>query len=65
MPKKYVNGEYLEMAPEDFEELAKLQAEMPVPEKTAEERLAELEQAGLERDMALAELAELILGGGL
>ena len=53
------------MTPEEEAELAKLQAEIPVPEKTAEERLAELEQAGLERDMALAELAELILGGGL
>lgn len=45
--------------------MERMQAEIPVPEKTAEERLAELEQAGLERDMALAELAELILGGGL
>ena len=61
---KRVNNERVKMTPEEEAELAKLQAEMPVPEKTAEERLAELEQAGLERDMALAELAEMIIGGG-
>lgn len=63
--KKLVNGVLQEMTIEEIAEWERFAAEMPVPEKTAEERLAALEEAGLERDMALAELAELILGGGL
>ena len=65
MPKININGITREMTAEEIAEMERMQQEMPVPEKTAEERLEELEQAGLERDMALAELAELILGGGL
>lgn len=65
MPKININGITREMTQEEIAEMERLAAEMPVSEKTAEERIAELEHAGLERDMALAELAELIIGGGL
>lgn len=34
-----------------------------LPEKTIEERILDLEQAGLERDIALMELAALLTGG--
>ena len=65
MPKININGITREMTAEEIAEMERMAAEMPKPEPTAEERLAALEMAGLERDMALAELAELILGGGL
>ena len=64
MPKIDYNGVIREMTPEEIAEMERLAAEMPAPEMTAEERLAALEEAGLERDMALAELAEMIIGGG-
>lgn len=46
--KKYVNGEYIEMTPEEIAEYEAMAAEMPAPEPTAEERLAALEDAMLE-----------------
>ena len=46
--KKYVNGEYIEMTPEEIAELEAMAAEQPVSEPTAEERLAALEEAMLE-----------------
>lgn len=46
--KKYVDGEYLEMTPEEIAELEAMAAEQPAPEPTAEERLAALEEAMLE-----------------
>ena len=46
--KKYVNGEYIEMTPEEVAEIEAMAAEQPVPEPTAEERLAALEEAMLE-----------------
>ena len=42
------NGIIREMTPEEIAELERLQAEMPAPEPTAEERLAALEEAMLE-----------------
>ena len=42
------NGIIREMTPEEIAELEKLAAEQPVPEPTAEERLAALEEAMLE-----------------
>lgn len=42
--KKCVNGEYIELTPEEIAELERLQAEMPEPEPTPEERLSEVEQ---------------------
>lgn len=46
--KKCINGEYIEMTPEEIAELEAMAAEMPAPEPTAEERLAALEEAMLE-----------------
>lgn len=46
--KKCINGEYIEMTPEEVAELEAMAAEQPVPEPTAEERLAALEEAMLE-----------------
>ena len=42
------NGIIREMTPEEIAELEALASEMPVPEPTAEERLAALEEATLE-----------------
>ena len=46
--KKCINGEYIEMTPEEVAEIEAMAAEQPVPEPTAEERLAALEEAMLE-----------------
>lgn len=46
--KKYINGQYIEMTAEEIAEMERLQAEMPEPEPTAEERLSALEEAMLE-----------------
>lgn len=46
--KKCINGKYIEMTPEEIAELEAMAAEQPVPEPTAEERLAALEEAMLE-----------------
>lgn len=46
--KKCINGEYIEMTPEEIAEIEAIAAEQPVPEPTAEERLAALEEAMLE-----------------
>ena len=43
--KKYVNGQYIELTAEEIAELERMAAEMPAPEPTAEERIAELEEA--------------------
>ena len=42
--KKYVNGKYIELTPEEIAELERLQAEMPEPEPTPDERLYNVEQ---------------------
>lgn len=46
--KIYENGIIREMTPEEIAELEAMAAEQPVPEPTAEERLAALEEAMLE-----------------
>lgn len=46
--KKCINGEYIEMTPEEIAEREAMAAEQPAPEPTAEERLAALEEAMLE-----------------
>ena len=46
--KKYVNGKYIDMTPEEVAELEKLAAEAPTPEPTPEERIAALEQDNAE-----------------
>ena len=42
--KKCVNGEYIELTAEEIAELERLKAEMPEPEPTPEERIANVEQ---------------------
>ena len=43
--KKYVNGQYIEMTAEEIAELERMAQELPLPEPTTDERLAELEEA--------------------
>ena len=43
--KKRLNGEIVEMTAEEIEEIKQMQANAPEPEPTAEERIAELEEA--------------------
>lgn len=57
--KKYVNGEYIDMTPEEVAELEKLAAEAPAPEPSAEERIAALEQDNAE----LREAMDALLTG--
>ena len=57
MPKININGITREMTAEEVAEMERMQAEMPMPEPTPEERMTEIEAA-------LIELAAL-LGGGL
>lgn len=40
--KKYVDGEYIEMTPEEMEEMAAEAENTPPPEPTTEEKLAAL-----------------------
>lgn len=42
--KKCINGEYIEMTPEEIAELEAMAAEVPAPEPTTEERLAALNE---------------------
>lgn len=57
--KKCINGEYIEMTPEEIAELEKLAAEQPAPEPSPEERIAALEKDNAE----LREAMEALLSG--
>ena len=57
--KKYENGVYRDMTPEEVAEMEKLAAEQPAPEPTPEERIAALEQDNAE----LREAMEALLSG--
>lgn len=57
--KKYENGIYRDMTPEEIAELEKLAAEMPAPEPSPEERIAALEKDNAE----LREAMEVLLSG--
>ena len=46
--KKYINGKYIEMTPEEIAELQAVADNQPTPEPTAEERLEAIESALLE-----------------
>ena len=62
--KKMVNGQLVEMTADEIAQAEQMQKEKPeLPQPTAEERLAALEQAGRERDAALMELAAILAGG--
>lgn len=56
----YYNEDHTEILP--IYTVYKL-SEQEIQAKTIEERIAALEQAGLERDMAIIELAALLVGG--
>ena len=58
-----INGITRDMTPEEVAEHTRMAAEMPQPEPSPEDRIAALERAGLERDMALIELAAMLAGG--
>lgn len=57
------NGVVRDMTPEEIAEMESLAKDTQTLPPTPEERLAALEQAGLERDAALMELAALLTGG--
>ena len=42
--KKCVNGQYLEMTPEEIAALEQVATQQPAPEQTSEERIAALEK---------------------
>ena len=42
--KKYVNGQYIEMTPEEIAEWQQSITDTPTPEPTTEERIAALEE---------------------
>ena len=54
--KKYINGEYIELTAEEIAEMERLQAEMPEPEPTPEERLDALETTTEDMILLMADL---------
>lgn len=54
--KKYENGYYRDLTPEEVAELKRLAAEQPAPEPTPEERIAALEQDNAELRSAIEAL---------
>lgn len=57
--KKCINGEYIEMTPEEIAEIEKLATEQPTPEPSPEERIAALEKDNAE----LRDALEALLSG--
>ena len=57
---KYVNGKYIELTPEEIAELERLQAEMPEPELSPEERIAELEAQNQMLTQCLMEMSQIV-----
>ena len=57
--KKYENGVYRDMTPEEVAEMEKLAAEQPAPEPSPEEHIAALEKDNAE----LREAMEALLSG--
>ena len=60
---KVVNGKLVEMTAEEIAEMQKFEMKMPIPAPTPEERIAELEKIIAEQDVALMELASMLVGG--
>lgn len=54
--KKYENGIYRDMTPEEIAEFEKMVAEQPAPDPTPEERIAALEQDNAELREAMETL---------
>ena len=54
--KKYENGIYRDMTPEEIAEFEKLAAEQPAPEPSPEERIAALEKDNAELREAIEAL---------
>ena len=64
MPKINVNGVTREMTAEEIAEMERMQAEMPTPEPTPEERLAVLEEENKYLKEALTMLLEGVTADG-
>lgn len=58
--KKYINGNYVDLTPEEIAELERFRAEMPKPEPTPEERLAELEAQNQMLTQCLMEMSQIV-----
>ena len=56
MPKININGITREMTAEEIAEFERMQAEMPAPEPTAEERLSALEKENTQLREAINQL---------
>ena len=56
MPNIYENGIIRPATPAEIAEMERLAAELPVPEPTAEERVAEMTKQLAERDALILEL---------
>ena len=64
MPKININGVTREMTAEEIAEMERMQAEMPTPEPTPEERLAVLEEENKHLKEALTMLLEGVTADG-
>lgn len=58
--KKYVNGKYIELTPEEIAEIQRMQSETPEPEPTPEERLSKVEQRTADLETGNAEILEAL-----
>lgn len=58
--KKYVNGKYIELTPEEVAELERQQAEAPAPEPTLEQRISELEAQNQMLTECLIEMSQIV-----
>lgn len=58
--KKYENGKYVELTPEEVAELERQQAEVPAPEPTPEERISELEAQNQMLTECLIEMSQIV-----
>lgn len=58
--KKYENGKYVELTPEEVAELERQQAEAPAPEPTPEQRISELEAQNQMLTECLIEMSQIV-----
>lgn len=54
--RKCVNGQFIELTPEEIEELKKQEEELPLPEPTQEEKIEELKAQILALNKAILEV---------